>query len=136
AQFPAEVQEYLADLPDNLVELLWKVRQGGPGTLVWADAGGEFHEGIRRASLAEWEQITGWTAQSSPQSTGGTPPDFEAKVDSGNADWDVVSMSDTAVSIRAVENGRLEKLDLSYFPIESFPSTSPYTDYYIDHEDG
>ncbi len=136
SQFPADVQPLLADLPDNLVAALWEVRQAGPGTMIWADAGGEFHEGVRRASLAEWEQITGWTAQNAPQATGGTPADFETKVDAGASEWDVVSMSDTAVAIRSVEKGRLEKLDLSLFPVEKFPATSPYTDFYIDHEDG
>ena len=93
SQFPADVQPLLEGLPANLVALLLKVRQAGPGKIVWADAGGEFHDGVRRAYLADWEKVTGWTAESAPQATGGTPPDFEAKVDSGQAEWDVVSLS-------------------------------------------
>jgi hypothetical protein len=94
SQFPADVQPLLADVPDNLVELLWRVRQDGPGTLVWADAGGEYHEAVRTSWIQEWEQITGWTVQSAPQSgTPGNPPDFEVKVQAGNPEWDIVQSS-------------------------------------------
>jgi putative spermidine/putrescine transport system substrate-binding protein len=38
--------------------------------------------------------------------------------------------------IRFEKAGYLEKLDLSYFPIEKMPPTSPYDDYFVDLYDG
>jgi len=131
AQFPAEVQEFLATVPDNLVELLWKVRQSGPGTLVWADAGGEFHEGERRAFHNEWEQITGWTLQNAPQSGSGYPADFDTKVGSGNPEWGVVEATAPDIATRWAEAGLLDTLDLSLIAVDKFPQGAPYTDTFI-----
>ena len=65
AQFPAEVQPLLEPLwSTKLIALLLEVRNMGADTLVWQDAGGEFNEGMKRAFLNEWEQITGWTINS------------------------------------------------------------------------
>ncbi len=136
AAFPADVQPLLAGLPEHLVALLARVRAAGPGTLVWSDTGGEYHEGQRLAYLADWERITGWTVQPAPHGAGASPQDFEVKVGSGNTEWDVVVSSGPADAMRWQEEGLLEPLDLSYFPIERMPASSPHTDYWIDYQDG
>ncbi len=132
SQFPADVQPLLADLPDNLVQLLLDVRNQGPDTLVWADAGGELHEGMRRAFLAEWEQITGWTVENSASGVA-APVDFEAKVKAGDVPWDVVELGNGETYARL---DLLDPLDLTYFPIDRYPQGSPYSDNWIDLADG
>jgi hypothetical protein len=72
--FPQDVQNLLTDLPDNLVELLWKVRQAGPDTMYWSDYGGETHQTKRRAYIEEWEQIAGWTVENVPITGSGSAP--------------------------------------------------------------
>lgn len=134
--FPAEVQPLLEGLPANLVKLLAEVRAAGPGTLTWSDTGGEYHEGQRLAYLADWERITGWAVQPAPHGAGASPQDFETKVAAGNAEWDVVVSSGPADAMRWQEAGLLDPLDLSYFPIERMPDSSPHTDFWIDYQDG
>jgi len=137
SRFPPDVQPLVKGLPPKLIDLLLEVRNAGPGTLVWADAGGEFHEGQRRAFHTKWEKITGWKVQSAPQSqTGGIPPDFETKTKTGKPEWDVVELSGYSYGFRFEPQGLFEKLDLSLFPVEKFPKKSLYSAYWVDTLDG
>jgi putative spermidine/putrescine transport system substrate-binding protein len=126
SQFPADVQPLLADVPDNLVELLLEVRNSGPDTLAWGDTGGELHEALRTAYLTDWEKITGWTVQDIPSDTG-FPPDFEVKTRAGEPDWDIVDTGgDINHTVRLAE--LFEPIDLSYFPTDQMPETILYTE--------
>ena len=63
AQFPPEIQPELDALPTELVRQLLQVRLEGPKSLVWTDAGGEMHDGFRRAFIQQWEKLTGWKVE-------------------------------------------------------------------------
>jgi putative spermidine/putrescine transport system substrate-binding protein len=134
--FPAAVQPFLANVQDSLVELLWTVRQAGPGTITVADPGGEWNEGTKRAFGDNWELITGWTIQYDSQPTGGTPEAFDVRVQSGDVPWDVANLTSPDDGARFEAMGLLEQLDLSVTPVDRYPSTSPYSDYWIDNADG
>lgn len=135
SQFPAEAQPLLADLPQNLVELLWKVRQAGPGSMVLAGPGGEAQEGQDRAFFDNWETITGWTVDPAPGAGGGAPVDFVEKVNSGDPPWDLVEADDYAQALRWERDGLLQKFDLSLFPIDRLAPGDLYTDYGVDAYD-
>lgn len=90
-RFPEDVRPLLSDLPAGLIDLLWEVRQEGPGTLTWQDAGGEFHEGIRRAFLDEWKAITRWNVRE--LSAGGEANNILVEmVKNRTVDWDVTEI--------------------------------------------
>lgn len=132
SQFPEDVQPLIADLPDNVVQMLWDLRQQGPDTMVLADGGGEYYEGLRRAFMADFEKITGWTIQNAPQTSGGWPPDFETRVSNNDSPWDIVLGGPDEIG-RAVEDGLVQKLDFSDFP--DLPAQH-ISEYYIETNQG
>jgi putative spermidine/putrescine transport system substrate-binding protein len=125
------VQPLLEGVPAVVVELMWEVRQEGPGTVVWADAGGEWHTAERAAFMDEWEQITGWTITPVAPATA-IYPLVEEQVNSGAVEWDVVELGAFGTAIRAEEAGLLEMVDHTYFPVDYMPSTSRVSELSMD----
>ena len=134
SQFPADVQPLLADAPDALVAALWEVRQQGPGTLIFADFGGETHAVKRTVFIEEWEKITGWTSQSAPF-TGIEPPDFETKMEAGEPEWDLIEAGSDRVLIFGPK-GFYEPLDYSIFPVDQWPEGVQQSEFYVGQYNG
>jgi putative spermidine/putrescine transport system substrate-binding protein len=120
ANFPADVQDLIADAPDALVAALWEIRQQGPGTIIFADFGGETHAVKRTVFVEEWEKITGWTSQSAPFSSGVEPPDFETKMEAGDPQWDLIESGSDRVELFG-PRGFMEPIDYSIFPVDQWP---------------
>jgi putative spermidine/putrescine transport system substrate-binding protein len=133
AQFPEDIQPLVEGLPNNVAELLLDVRNEGPGTLVWLDFGGEAHEGYRRAFLNDWERITGWTLNGVAP-TGDVLSLLQTQVDAGQPEWDVVELGSYADGLRAEQAGLLEPIDQALFPVEYYPETTRWSEYWHEIE--
>ncbi len=130
AQFPADVQPLVEGMPAVVAQLLLEVRNEGPGSVVYSDAGGEQFEAERRAHLNDWEKITGWTVTYTSNVDGPTILDAQVK---GNAvEWDLFEVGEYAAAQGLIDKGDFEKLDLKYFPLEYYPSLNPTKDYALD----
>jgi putative spermidine/putrescine transport system substrate-binding protein len=131
SQFPAEVQPLLGEIPDNLVQLLWEIRQQGPDTLVWLTPGGEFHEASKRAFLDNWAAITGWTVTDAPAVSGYLAA-LEEQVNAGSPEWDVANIGEYGLAERMAAQNLFEPLDLQYFPVDVIPDTARMTENYAE----
>lgn len=133
SRFPEDVQPLLADLPDEVVQALWNVRQAGPNTLVWKDSGGELFEGFKRAYLDEWSRITGWDVLN--QSPVATVGDVRAQVESGAPEWDVIEIGSIGDALLMEEEGLLEPLDLDLMRhyIGQAPEGYRWSDYWVEY---
>lgn len=132
-KFPADLQPFLDGVPDKLVNALWELRQGPPGTLVWKDGGGALGDAERKAYWSKWEKLTGWKVQNAAPSA--NPPDVEAQVQSGDPQFDVFETKSGANAILEERQGLLEQLDPELFdPIfAKFPKGYLHSKYWLEY---
>ena len=124
AQFPADVQPLLETVwSTDLIALLLEVRNAGAGTLVWQDAGGEFNEGMNRAFLNEWEDITGWTINR-VSLAGEANNVLEEQVAAGRPEWDVTEIGNYGTALRMEAAGTFDPIDVSLYPVEFYPAST------------
>ncbi len=132
AQFPADVQPLLADIPERVIAALWDVRQQVPGTVVFRMSAGELEDAQNRAYREEWGRITGWEVLQAGDFP--TLADVKLQAESGNPEWDIVELG-LANADLAADEGLLEKLDLSLLQhaTDQYPEGYTYTDNWITY---
>lgn len=136
AQFPADVRPLLtADIPDDVIAALLKVRKEGPDTLVLNHSGGELYKGEQIAYLGNWEKITGWTIKDIAPSP--DPGQVMAQVKSGHPQFDVFETGSNGDAMSEEEAGLLADLDMTLLGprIAAFPQNAGYqhTDHWVQY---
>lgn len=128
--FPAALQPLLEGVSDEVVQMLWDVRQSGPGMLVWKDGGGSLHEGFREAYLADWEKLTGWTVRAAAPSP--SLSELSLQVESGNPEWDVIEQGIT-INV-AEEEGFLQEFSPAFSAfLDTLPPTARHSKTFVEY---
>ncbi len=135
-QFPADVRPLLtADIPDDVVASLLKVRQQGANTLVLNNSGGELYKGEQIAYLNNWQKITGWTIKDLAPSP--DPGQVQAQAESGHPQFDIFETGSNGDALAEEKAGLLQPLDMTLLNprIASFPANAGYqhTDHWVQY---
>lgn len=132
-KFPKELLPLLDGVSDALVDQLWELRQGPPGTLVWKDGGGALGDAERKAYWDGFEKLTNWKVQNAAPSA--NPPDVEAQVKSGDPQFDVFETKSGGNAVLETEQGLLEPLDPKLFgPIfAKFPKGYLHSTHWLEY---